>query len=184
MQRKLELQLQNLSMMKIKTVIDKIVEKILVVLMIILLIDVLWQVLSRYVNKFLVNNFDIQIPTDFYSFTDELAGFLLIWVALAGAAYVTGKKQHLSIDLLSVKLGDKGKACLSMLINMLILIFAVTVLIAGGSWLVYTRFYLGQISASMEIPIGLVYLIVPVSGLLISYYVIADIFELKNPVKK
>jgi TRAP-type C4-dicarboxylate transport system permease small subunit len=45
-------------------------------------------------------------------------------------------------------------------------------MIIGGSWLVYTRLYLGQISAAMEIPIGYVYLIVPVAGLLICYYAV------------
>lgn len=170
--------------MKIRTVIDKILEKILVVLMVILVLDVLWQIISRYVNKLLITNFNFQIPTKFYAFTSELAGFLLIWVALSGAAYATGKKQHLSIDLLSSKLDDIGKKYLSIIINILILIFAVAVLIAGGSWLVYTRFYLGQISASMEIPIGIVYLILPVSGLIISYYIIYDIISLKSSTQK
>ena len=32
--------------------------------------------------------------------TDELAGYLLIWVGLLGAAYVSGKNEHLAIDLL------------------------------------------------------------------------------------
>ncbi len=170
--------------MRLRTIIDKILEKILVVLMIVLVLDVLWQVISRYVNKFMANNFDIQIPTGFYAFTDELAGFLLIWVALAGAAYATGKKQHLAIDLLSTKLGDKGKTILSMIINVLIVIFATSVLIIGGFWLVYSRFYLGQVSAAMEIPIGVVYIILPLSGLLISYYAIADFLSLRNTNNK
>ncbi len=171
-------------MMKIKTLIDKILEKILVVLMVVLVLDVLWQITSRYVNNLLINNFNVQIPIQLYAFTSELAGFLLIWVALAGAAYATGKKQHLSIDLLATKLGEKGNAYLSIIINMLILIFAFAVLIAGGTWLVYTRLYLGQISASMEIPIGIVYLILPLSGLLISYYAIIDIITIKSSIKK
>ncbi|HLW08612.1 MAG TPA: TRAP transporter small permease subunit, partial [Marinilabiliaceae bacterium] len=56
--------------------IDKILEFFLVVLMGTLVINVVWQVLSRFVFK---------NPS---SFTDELATFLLIWVGLAGAAYV------------------------------------------------------------------------------------------------
>jgi TRAP-type C4-dicarboxylate transport system permease small subunit len=170
--------------MKLKAVIDKILERILVVLMVVLVLDVLWQVISRYINKFLANNFDIQIPTAFYAFTDELAGFLLVWVALAGAAYATGKKQHLAIDLLSTKLSDTGKTILYMIINALIVIFAISVLIVGGFWLVYSRFYLGQVSAAMEIPIGLVYIIVPVSGLIISYYAVADFIDLRSTIKR
>ena len=161
-----------------KTLIDKIIEKTLVVLMVVLVLDVLWQVLSRYLNEVLANNFNTKMPAGFYAFTDELAGFLLIWVALAGAAYATGKKQHLAIDLLSAKLSDKGKVRLSMLIDGFIFLFALSVLTVGGIWLVYTRFYLGQVSAAMEIPIGVVYLIIPVSGILIGYYVLNDFMVL------
>ncbi|MBN1599837.1 MAG: TRAP transporter small permease subunit [Bacteroidales bacterium] len=157
-----------------KNRIDKILEQVLLALMIFLVVDVLWQVLARYLSKLMVNRFEIQIPTVLYSFTDELAGFLLIWVALLGAAYATGKKQHLAIDLLSSRLSLKGKIILNKFISFLILFFATAVLLFGGTWLVYTRFYLGQVSSAMEIPIGVVYLIVPLSGLLISYYTIFD----------
>ena len=166
--------------MKVRTAINKILEKGLVFLMSFLVIDVLWQVISRYMNRFLVNNFEVQIPTAFYAFTDELAGFLLVWVALAGAAYATGKKQHLAIDLISGKFGEKGKAILNIIINSLIILFAISVLIIGGSWLVYTRFYLGQVSASMEIPIGIVYLILPLSGISISYFALDDLLSSKK----
>jgi TRAP-type C4-dicarboxylate transport system permease small subunit len=173
-----------IAMNKIRTGIDKILENTLVVLMIVLVLDVTWQILSRYVNKLLVNQFDVQIPNSFYAFTDELAGFLLIWVALAGAAYATGKKEHLAIDLLSAKFGKAGKARLTMLIDFLIFVFALSVLIVGGTWLVYTRFYLNQVSAAMEIPIGIIYLMVPVSGLLISYYVIDDFINANKAIKE
>lgn len=148
--------------------------------MIVLVLDVLWQVISRYLNKLLVNQFSLQIPTKYYAFTDELAGFLLIWVALLGAAYATGKKQHLAIDLLITKLNASGKNILSGIIYFLVFLFAISVLVIGGVWLVYTRFYLGQISSTMEIPIGFVYLIVPVSGLLISYYAADDFFAIRK----
>lgn len=156
----------------------------MIVFMIILVVDVLWQVISRYLNRLLVNNFGVQIPAELYSFTDELAGFLLIWVALLGAAYVTGKKQHLAIDLLVTKLGDRGKVLLSGIINVLILLFSLSVMIVGGIWLVSTRFYLGQLSPSMELPVGIVYLIVPLSGFLIGFYAIVDMFVVNISDKK
>ncbi|MGD2033564.1 MAG: TRAP transporter small permease [Bacteroidales bacterium] len=167
-------------MKKFRKAIDRALEIMMVVTMIILMLDVLWQVASRYLNKLLVNHFALQIPTKYYAFTDELAGFLLIWVALLGSAYATGKKQHLAIDLLITKLGREGKIILSGIINFLIFLFAVSVLLVGGTWLVYTRFYLGQVSSTMEIPIGFVYLIVPLSGLLISYYAADDFYTLQK----
>lgn len=166
--------------MKTKIIIDRLLEKVLIVLMIVLVLDVLWQVIARYLNKATVGLFAVQVPTPLYSFTDELAGFLLIWVALLGGAWATGKKQHLAIDLLSTKLRPAGKVKLRKFIDLLVFLFAMSVMVIGGSWLVYTRFYLGQISAAMEIPIGAVYLILPLSGLLITYYVVYDFFTLKE----
>ena len=62
--------------MRIRKIIDKMLESLLIILMAVLVIDVLWQVASRY------------LLTSPSSITDELAGFLLIWVGLLGAAYV------------------------------------------------------------------------------------------------
>lgn len=144
--------------MTIRQRIDKIIEVVLVALMSILVIDVLWQVFSRYV---------LTAPS---SFTDELAGFLLIWVGLLGAAYVAGKNEHLAIDLMLQKMKGVKKRRLQTIINLVVGVFALFVMVFGGVWLVYTRFYLGVNSAALALPLGYVYLIVPISGILIIYY--------------
>jgi len=148
-----------------RTTIDKIIERILIFLMSILVIDVLWQVISRYLMK---------NPS---SFTDELAGFLLIWVGLLGAAYVAGKKGHLAIDLMLRNAKDNRKRILEMAINICIIFFSVTVLVTGGFWLVYSRFYLEVKSAALELPLGVVYIVLPLSGTLITYYNLDDLIK-------
>jgi hypothetical protein len=56
------------------------------------------------------------------------------------------------------------------------------VLIIGGTNLVYITFHLNQISSALQIPIGYVYSVIPVSGLFIIYYAINDIgLVWKNP---
>ena len=146
--------------MTIREKIDKIIEIILVSIMSILVLDVLWQVFSRYV---------LSAPS---SFTDELAGFLLIWVGMLGAAYVAGKNEHLAIDLMLQKMKGAKKRRLQIIINSLVGLFALFVMVVGGTWLVYTRFFLNVKSAALALPLGYVYLIVPLSGLLIIYYAI------------
>ncbi len=155
--------------MTIRKIIDKTLEWVLVFFMSILVIDVLWQVISRYVMK---------SPS---SFTDELAGFLLIWVGLLGATYVAGKREHLAIDLLLQRSTPERRIKLEMIISVVIILFAITVLLIGGSWLVYTRFYLNVKSAALGMPLGFVYLVLPISGLLIAYF---DIDNLYNMVKQ
>ena len=147
-----------------RKLVDKCLERLLMGLMALLVVDVLWQVLSRYV---------LASPS---SFTDELAGFLLIWVGLLGAAYVTGQEGPLAIDLLERKVDAAWQRRLRALSLLVIALFAVAVMIVGGSWLVYTRFYLGVTSASLQVNLGYVYLVLPLSGLLTAYYAIDSLY--------
>lgn len=145
-----------------KKLIDKLLGWLVTIFMGILVINVLWQVASRF------------LLGDPSSFTDELAGYLLIWVGLLGAAYATGQKQHLAIDLLSAKLSEKGKKLQILFINIIIAVFALVVLVIGGGNLVFITFYLGQISSALQIPVGYVYVVLPLSGLFIIYYAVVD----------
>jgi len=153
----------------IRKTIDKVLSRFVIILMAILVLDVIWQVTSRYIMK---------EPS---SWTDELAGFLLIWVGLFGAAYATGLRDHLAIDLLPRKLNPRRRKYLYLLINSLIGAFALIVLIIGGIRLVYITFKLNQVSAALEIPVGYVYLVLPVSGLFILFYVVHDMIVGKMP---
>lgn len=151
--------------MKAKTTIDKILGTLLIILMIILVLDVVWQVAARYLVK---------SPS---SFTDELARFLLMWVGLFGAAYAHGKKRHLAIDILPSRLSGKKKENLLTFINVMVILFALTVLVIGGIRLVYITLTLDQISPALRIPLGYVYLSLPLSGLVMIYYGLFDIFK-------
>lgn len=156
-------------MNKLRPKIDRTLEIVLILLTSVLVLDVLWQVFSRYV---------LSSPS---SFTDELAGYLLIWVSLLGAAYVAGKKEHLAIDILLQRSPQARQRILRIVIELVILGFALSVLVVGGSWLVYTRFYLGVKSAALQLPLGYVYIVLPLSGLIISYY---SSLHLKDAIKK
>lgn len=141
-----------------KKKVDHILEGVLIVIMTVLVLDVLWQVASRYL---------LASPS---SFTDELAGFLLIWVGVLGAAYVTGKREHLAIDLLIQRSSEKRKARLLFLVDLFIALFALFVMIIGGTWLMFTRFQFNVNSAALHLPLGYVYIVMPLSGLLMLYY--------------
>ena len=142
---------------------NRILEFLLVALMGIMVLNVLWQVASRY----LLNN-----PS---SFTDELARYLLIWIGFLGAAYGTGKNIHLAIDILPSKINNPGhRKFHSQLVHGLIALFALLVMVVGGLRLVYVTLILDQRSAALDIPLGLVYLAIPLSGFLILFYSLSD----------
>ncbi len=148
--------------------IDKILESILSLLMALLVVDVVWQVLSRYV---------LYSPS---SVTDEIATFLLIWVGLLGAAYCFGCGEHLAIDIFTQSFNPKNKRRVSVVINMFVFAFALFVLIIGGGWLVYTRFYLDVTSASLQLNMGYIYLVLPLSGVITLYYALCNIFSVSK----
>lgn len=152
--------------------IEKSLEWFLVFLMSVLVVDVLWQVFSRYV---------LNAPS---SYTDELAGYLLIWVGVLGAAYVAANREHLAIDLLLQRSSPERKYKLEIIIGICIIVFSVAVLIVGGSWLAYTRFYLSVKSSALGLPLGVVYLVLPISGILITYFDIDNIIKMVRANRK
>lgn len=151
--------------MKLRKTVDTALYTLLVTLMAIMVLNVLWQVASRFLLK---------SPS---AFTDELARYLLIWVGLLGASYVSGQKMHLAIDIFPSKLQGKGARNLNIFIHLLVALFASFVMVWGGINLVYITLTMGQTSASLGIPVGYVYIAQPLSGLLIIFYSLMNLTE-------
>ncbi|WP_108425377.1 TRAP transporter small permease [Flagellimonas amoyensis] len=147
--------------------VDKILGWILVVIMAVMVINVLWQVFSRYITG---------NPS---SFTDELARYLMIWVGVLGAAYVSGRNMHVAIDVLPMKAGKKTQLLLFRMVNVLIILFAFFALVVGGIRLVYISYILEQHSPALNVPLAFIYTVLPLSGLLIIYYKTTDLIYKK-----
>ena len=154
-------------MLNIRQKLDQILSKALILIMGIMVINVLWQVFSRFI---------LNSPS---SFTDELARYLMIWLGILGAAYVSGKNMHVAIDVLQMRLNESKQRKLRIFIRVLIILFCLFALVIGGFRLVYISHILGQHSPTLNIPLSLVYAIIPISGLCIIFYKVSDIFNLK-----
>lgn len=150
--------------------INRLIEFVLIFIFAVLVLDVLWQVFGRYVLN------------QSFSFTEEFARFALIWLSILGAAYLSGKREHLSMDFLVRKLSPENKRKRMQVIESIMFVFALVVMVVGGGNLVYTTLYLGQISPAMHISLGYVYAIVPISGLLIMYYAVYNIIQYRNQI--
>jgi TRAP-type C4-dicarboxylate transport system permease small subunit len=109
--------------------------------------------------------------------TEELARYLLIWISLLGAAYAVGRRLHPAIDLLAGAVSDSTRKRQWELVHGTTLVFAVAVMVVGGLRLVTLTLSLGQTSAAMGIPLGYVYLALPVSGAVISWYAIRALWR-------
>ena len=145
-------------MTKIYNALNRAIEFLLVLIFSLLVVDVVWQVFGRYVLN------------QSFSFTEEFARFALIWLTILGAAYLNGRREHLSMDFWLNKLSPEALDKRLRYIELFMLVFALVVMVIGGGNLVYTTLRLGQLSAAMQVPLGFVYAIVPISGLLIIFF--------------
>ncbi|QCX01946.1 TRAP transporter small permease [Aggregatimonas sangjinii] len=151
--------------MQLRQTIDKLLANFLVIIMAIMVLNVLWQVASRFI---------LGSPS---SFTDELARYLMIWVGILGAAYVSGKNLHVAIDVLPSRLSEKTQKRLKLIVRILVILFCLGAMVIGGSRLVYITHVLDQNSPALQVPLSVVYVVIPISGLLIIYYQISDILK-------
>ena len=98
--------------MELRKKIDKILANALIVIMGVMVINVLWQVFTRFI---------VGTPS---SFTDELARYLMIWLGILGAAYVSGRNMHVAIDVLPLRSSSKTQKKLKLIVYSLIIVFA------------------------------------------------------------
>ncbi len=145
--------------------LDKFFRYFLAALMALLVISVTWQILSRYL---------LASPSHW---TEELARFLLVWIGVLGASYAYRVKMHLGIDLLAQSLEGPKAFVLDVVINIAVAVFAIAVMVVGGSMLVSMTWELNQISPALGIPMATVYAVVPLSGVLIVLYAAANTFD-------
>src|SRR5699024_5162895 len=147
---------------KIKIYLDRFMFFTTSVFLIITLIMLLWQVFSRYV---------LSSPS---TFTNELLGFLLVWMSLLGASYAFGSNEHLALELLKNRLKKNKLLLVNFIGNLFILIFDIFVLIIGG--LNAMDGMMAQLTRILQIPEGWLYLILPISGVIIIIYKVLNSF--------
>ena len=151
--------------MYMRRTIDSLLSKLLITIMAAMTLNVLWQVFSRYF---------MATPS---SFTDELARYLMIWIGILGAAYVAGKNGHVAIDVIPSRLSPTRQKRLRQGVRLCIVLFSFFAMVLGGIRLVYITYILQQYSPALEVPLALVYAVIPFSGLLIIYYKITDMVQ-------
>lgn len=150
-------------MNNVMKVIDSTLAWVLTVLMAVMVLDVTWQVITRFI---------LSEPS---SVTEELARFLLVWIGLLGAAYAFRKRAHLGLDILTSSLSRSSQVKTEILVNVLCFAFAATVMVFGGFKLMLLTLDLNQTSPALQVPMGYIYSVVPLSGILICLFAIDHI---------
>lgn len=114
--------------------------------------------------------------------SEELLTYSFTWMALLAAAYVFGKREHMRMGFLADKFSPGKQHILSMVLEVVTILFALIVMVYGGVQI--TALSMTQKTASLGIPMGYVYLIIPVTGSIIAVYGVLNVIDLAGGEKE
>lgn len=100
--------------------------------------------------------------------SEELLTYSFTWMALLASAYVFGKRDHMRMGFLADRITGNPRKYLEVLIDFLAFAFAGVVMVYGG--IAITRLTMIQTTASLRVPMGYIYIIVPAAGILIMIF--------------
>lgn len=147
----------------IKKALDKITLTFCIVIFIAMVLLTTYQVGMRYLFK---------SPS---SISETLTRYLFVWLVILSATYVFGQRDHICITFVKDKLSASAKRVVELLINIIVIIFSVTIMLYGGQ--VITRMNMLQYDSILKIPTGVIYSIIPICGVIIIFYSILHIIN-------
>ena len=149
---------------KIRKGMNTVVSTICIVLFAVMVIVGTYQIITRFV----FNN-----PS---TVSEELLTYTFAWMAIFSSAYVFGKRDHMRMTFIADKLPKEQRKILEIVIELLIIAFAVIVLIYGGFTIMGLT--MTQKTASLGVMMGVVYAVVPICGILIAIYGVLNVIDL------
>ena len=149
---------------KIRKGMNMIVSTICIVLFAVMVVVGTYQIITR----FIFNN-----PS---TVSEELLTYTFAWMAIFSSAYVFGKRDHMRMTFIADKLPKEQRKILEIVIELLVIAFAVIVLIYGGFTIMGLT--MTQKTASLGVMMGVVYAVVPICGILIAIYGVLNVIDL------
>lgn len=138
-------------------------EIVIIATMGLLVVDVVWGVFSRYALG------------EQTKWTEELARFLLVWVALLGGALAFRTKTHLGVDYFVNRLHPDARRVTAVVADLVVLFFAGAVLLLGGTSVVREALVLEQTTPALGWKMGYVYMALPISGFFVVFYTLDNL---------
>jgi TRAP-type C4-dicarboxylate transport system permease small subunit len=133
-------------------ILEKAMEYLVASIMFFLVTIVFIQVLLRYVLQ-------TSLP-----WTEEMARYLFVWLVFIATSVCVKKEAHLGIDVIVVRFSPKVQRHLYTLSLVLSLIFSIVVVYKGYDLLARSG---DQISPMLHVPMSFVYIIIPISYMVI-----------------
>ena len=157
------------SLTKISNFVDKIAGYFVAIIFSLMIFACVMQVYTRF------------ILNDSLSWTEELARYTFIWSTMLAASICVKRSSHATVTLLLDFSPPFLKRFLSMIIHIIICYVAVIMTIYGTQMMIGTS---EQLSPSLRMSMGILYLSLPVSGICIlihSFDKMLPLLFAKNP---
>lgn len=149
---------------KIRKGMNTVVSTICIVLFAVMVVVGTYQIITRFI---------FNSPS---TVSEELLTYTFAWMAIFSSAYVFGKRDHMRMTFIADKLPKEQRKILEIVIELLIIAFAVIVLIYGGFTIMGLT--MTQKTASLGVMMGVVYAVVPICGILIAIYGVLNVIDL------
>lgn len=149
---------------KIRKGMNTVVSTICIVLFAVMVVVGSYQIITRFI---------FNSPS---TVSEELLTYTFAWMAIFSSAYVFGKRDHMRMTFIADKLPKEQRKILEIVIELLIIAFAVIVLIYGGFTIMGLT--MTQKTASLGVMMGVIYAVVPICGILIAIYGVLNVIDL------
>ncbi|OGB93553.1 MAG: hypothetical protein A3H39_16865 [candidate division NC10 bacterium RIFCSPLOWO2_02_FULL_66_22] len=142
--------------------ISGLVRWIIIVLMLVMMVTVSLQIVFRYV---------FNIPL---GWSEEMARFAFVWVSFIGASALMRAREHINVTVFLDRFPPRLQAVAVFIANVGAVICVYFFLVGG---IALTTNEWAQLAPATEIPMGWVYLVIPVSSGLMGIWVVAQTIE-------
>ena len=150
-----------------RTWLDRVLRVICIALFALLVVLVVWQVFTRLV---------LNAPS---AWSEEAARYTFVWVSLIGVAIAIGEKADVVMDILVQKLPVPLQRVADVLAYLCVMAFVGYVMIYGG--ILQTMSAWTQTNPLLPLTQGQLYMALPISGVIITFYLILHIVHALSP---
>ena len=150
-------------MTAVRNLLNKITAFLSCVILALMTLLVTWQVITRFV---------LNSPS---TITEALAKYLFLWLVMIASAYVVGRRDHMNLRVLVHRCSPLNQIRLGIVSELIIFVFVLCVLTYGGGYIALNAMV--QMDSALPIPVGVVYLALPIGGILAAVYTLCNLAD-------
>ena len=142
--------------------VEALVRWIVIFLMLVMTVTVSLQIVFRYC---------FNIPL---GWSEEMARFSFVWVSFFGASALMRVREHVNVTVFVDNFPPRLRAVCVLVANLCALVFAYYFVVGG---IALTTNEWAQLAPAMQIPMGWVYVVIPISAVLMAIWIVLQTIE-------